>query len=588
MKLFLKGFLDFEENLDNLNGKKLFELNKEDMEKLGMKLGQRRKLIRYINNFQYKRKKEVFIEINKDSPQKDFEKFLSEKLYLSKKTIEFLGFDKDAIFSMKNEDIDLLKIPDREKENLKLFIKAIKLKQNKIEIINDNTKINVFIIICTKENYFQNINISFFSTKEKDTTKKKCQYRILNKMISNNVIKDDICELFLIKIELDDLMDDLYINIQTNNNEFSIEKLYINKTKNISNFFYFDDLFIINSDLFKDMLFNIPTDIIFNEFYKFIFGKKSNNKELYEKNMIESLFEDIRIKIKLDGNNILRVMKCCFKYKLQCFCKFDRINFSDQKKITIEKESIISDDEIEFLKSFKLNINGSLFQYILNIYIIYLKDKIIFSDLFEKSKYQKEFYKAFLDLFREKIIIPKDLFFLQEKAELFQIFILDEIKEKKVINKVIEISQYLENALSFINKYYSKIIQKLNNLNNYSYYNYLRKDSTNFKISTENIEINDDINLNNIMTILNQIIKTGEEKSYHLINYEELFRILVIKLYSKDINKYYLLQNFIPIIEKYIQPTNLEVFQQDIEMFYEKVHIKGINLIIKKKWKLKK
>ena len=102
--------------------------------------------------------------------------------------------------------------------------------------------------------------------------------------------------------------------------------------------------------------------------------------------------------------------------------------------------------------------------------------------------------------------------------------------------------------MSFINKYYSKIIQKLNNLNNYSYYNYLRKDSTNFKISTENIEINDDINLTNIMTILNQIIKTGEEKSYHLIHYEELFRILVIKLYSKDINKYYLLQNFIHII----------------------------------------
>ena len=42
---FFKSYLDFGKNSKNLNGKMLFELKEEDMKKLGMKLGQRKRLI---------------------------------------------------------------------------------------------------------------------------------------------------------------------------------------------------------------------------------------------------------------------------------------------------------------------------------------------------------------------------------------------------------------------------------------------------------------------------------------------------------------------------------------------------------------
>jgi len=46
VKKFLESYLDFKDNY-NLDGKILFRLNEKDMKKLGMKLGQRKKLIKY-------------------------------------------------------------------------------------------------------------------------------------------------------------------------------------------------------------------------------------------------------------------------------------------------------------------------------------------------------------------------------------------------------------------------------------------------------------------------------------------------------------------------------------------------------------
>ena len=41
--------------------------------------------------------------------------------------------------------------------------------------------------------------------------------------------------------------------------------------------------------------------------------------------------------------------------------------------------------------------------------------------MFTSSKYKKEFFEIFYQLFYEKIIIPKGLYFLQEKAGIIQI-----------------------------------------------------------------------------------------------------------------------------------------------------------------------
>ena len=198
--------------------------------------------------------------------------------------------------------------------------------------------------------------------------------------------------------------------------------------------------------------------------------------------------------------------------------------------------------------------------------------------MFTSSKYKKEFFEIFYQLFYEKIIIPKDLYFLQEKAYIIQTFLLEKLSKKEDINNIIDISSNLEYALLFINTNYIKIIDKLYFLS--SYLSYFRNE--NIIVNLNNVEINNEMNIDNIIKFLDEIIQLGEEKSYHLINYEELFSSLVNKYYSKDINSfsdlcnYFKLHCLIPIIQKHTQTLKTDIF-------YDKIHSKGMNLVKNKK-----
>ena len=77
---FLKNYLDFKEITILMNGKMIMELNEEDMEKLGMKLGQRKRLITYIYSFN-KNIKEV--NITNNSSKEDISIYLKNKLKFS-------------------------------------------------------------------------------------------------------------------------------------------------------------------------------------------------------------------------------------------------------------------------------------------------------------------------------------------------------------------------------------------------------------------------------------------------------------------------------------------------------------------------
>jgi len=51
VKYFFDKYLNFTENLNDLDGKKLLELDEDKMKSLGLKLGQRKKLAKYIKHF---------------------------------------------------------------------------------------------------------------------------------------------------------------------------------------------------------------------------------------------------------------------------------------------------------------------------------------------------------------------------------------------------------------------------------------------------------------------------------------------------------------------------------------------------------
>ena len=95
VKHFFESYLDFKENINNLNGQMLLDLNEESMKQLGMKLGQRKRLTKYIN---YLNKMKNIITIN--SSKEEVANFLLKNSNLSKQTIEKLQFDGKLIFNL--------------------------------------------------------------------------------------------------------------------------------------------------------------------------------------------------------------------------------------------------------------------------------------------------------------------------------------------------------------------------------------------------------------------------------------------------------------------------------------------------------
>ena len=77
VKIFFDKCLNFKKELNNLDGKGLIELDEEAMKKLGLNLGQRKKLIKYIEYF-----KTIKVEI---PPPKEEEE---EEIIITKKSSE--------------------------------------------------------------------------------------------------------------------------------------------------------------------------------------------------------------------------------------------------------------------------------------------------------------------------------------------------------------------------------------------------------------------------------------------------------------------------------------------------------------------
>ena len=258
VKIFLESYLDFKENID-LNGKLLFGLNEEEMKKLAMKLGQRKKLIKYINKINMnKNKVETNMTVTKKSSVEEVANFLMNKLKLSKQTIEKLLLDGKALFDIEEDYIDKLDIPISEKGILKKFTV---FKQNYFHF-------NIFMIICSQENFLKEKNFSFYFMKANDK-KIFCEYNILHQGKSDQIYKSQICDLFLIKIDLGILADKLYMTFKNEKNEEYNGYIYIKKNIEMNDYFCFSNFNFGKSDLLKNKIINLSIDTIFNEFSRY-------------------------------------------------------------------------------------------------------------------------------------------------------------------------------------------------------------------------------------------------------------------------------------------------------------------------------
>ena len=136
---FLEKSFNFKGKNNTINGEKLFLLDNEGMNKLGFNLGQKKKLIKYINYFKNlpiednaeKEFEEEEIIIHKNSTKEEVSKFLRKNSKLSQEIIDDLGFDAKSLLEITNEEIDdLTQLKKEEKESLKKSLK--KNKENLI------------------------------------------------------------------------------------------------------------------------------------------------------------------------------------------------------------------------------------------------------------------------------------------------------------------------------------------------------------------------------------------------------------------------------------------------------------------------
>ena len=175
IKDFLETYINFKEEIVDLDGKKFFVLTEETMKNLGFKFGQRKRLIKYINYFKslnQKQNNNKEILISKKSSEKEVSKFLKLKFHFSQKIINELKLNAERLFKLQVNDIDKFEILTLEqRQKLKQFIKENSTKfeeeKEKIKLDRNSTVEDLYKFLKKKLN-FSDKSIKFIQKQEFD------------------------------------------------------------------------------------------------------------------------------------------------------------------------------------------------------------------------------------------------------------------------------------------------------------------------------------------------------------------------------------------------------------------------------------
>ena len=194
VKSFFERCLEFKEDLNSLDGKGLLNMTEEDMKKIGLKLGQRKRLINYIEYFKTLKEEnteEENIVISRESSEEEVSKFLKMRLKFSTDSINNMELDGESLFDLKEEEIDQIKeITTEEKENLKKFLKGELDKKE--EVNDDNININIDTNSSIKD-------ICNFLKKKLNFSDKAIKYIIEQELDALKKILKDLKEFLILK-----------------------------------------------------------------------------------------------------------------------------------------------------------------------------------------------------------------------------------------------------------------------------------------------------------------------------------------------------------------------------------------------------
>ena len=631
VKLFFQEYIGFNGKLNDLNGYQLLLLNEERTKKMGLNLGQRKKLMKYINYFKTLKIEETKeFTISENSSKDDVKKFLKEKLNFSEKSIMEiynLGVDGGFLFILNIEDIDDFNIKDEEKNLLKKIIKEKKENKtnnniNNVENKNSNnissdlqgnsnnkieakrySSIEAFLNNTNSEDLYQAVEsdaLKYYSIKDE----KKEQIKTNGRFNFFFIINFDISylnSLFISTYEdKSGLIHSKYFNYKPFLiNEYSysyskkkyyfilvqvplnkcVQKLSINFKNNetkyeaeIENKNEIHNYFFINNLSFKNnqnIIFrNDSLNNIFIDFMNYFFDQTKN--ENFQKNLIRALINRIS---KSNPN----------KYKFDANNILRFFKYCVKFELEVEKVERI---EIKFMnenqknplkKEFcltneeinKLSNKNPDKEKLIDLFVdIYANyDKESLMDLIQ-SENGKEYCSKILQLLKERTLDIKNLSFKnKENIIIFQKNLLSNAKTKEQINQIFKLSENLTKNIEFIAENYNQI------------YNIIDKDVKIFKkdelylITLKYTDNKEDIE--SIFIHLNKIkefIKKGKHKN--IINFNELFTEL-LQLYStKSLGELTKLYNIVKVLQE------IPIIIKEKDALYQKIHEKGMNLIV--------
>ena len=137
---FFEKYLEFKGDLNSMDGKGLLEIkDEEEMKKLGLKYGQRKRLIKYLAYFKTLKppvEENEEISISRKSSEQEVSMFLKLRLKFSQDSINNMELDGETFFDLKDEEIDKLNdITPEEKITLKNYLKqcSSEIKEEKKE-----------------------------------------------------------------------------------------------------------------------------------------------------------------------------------------------------------------------------------------------------------------------------------------------------------------------------------------------------------------------------------------------------------------------------------------------------------------------
>ena len=135
---FFKNSLNFEGNLNNIDGKALLDLTDESIKELGLTLGQRKKLIKYISYFKtLKIEPPKELVLTKESKAEEVVEYLKKKLKFSDeeiKSLNDLGMEGgDSLLFLEETDIENCGLSNEKKNDFKNLIEELKKEDIKNE-----------------------------------------------------------------------------------------------------------------------------------------------------------------------------------------------------------------------------------------------------------------------------------------------------------------------------------------------------------------------------------------------------------------------------------------------------------------------